>query len=37
MNSTQEKWFERLKEMAEKAVKNQSIDEKTLNQLISRN
>ncbi|MFO7886139.1 MAG: PAS domain S-box protein, partial [Desulfobacteraceae bacterium] len=30
MNSTQEKWFERLKEMAEKAVKNQSIDVKNI-------
>ena len=28
MNNTREKWFERLKEMAEQAVKNQSVDVK---------
>ncbi len=30
MNNTQEKWFERLKEMAEQAVKNQSVDVKNI-------
>ena len=30
MNNTQEKWFERLREMAEQAVKNQSVDVKNI-------